>query len=220
MRVLLFDTETNGLPKSWGANPYNTANWPIVLTLAWQIWDVPADGVDATLQSKGDYLVRPADSVVWDNDAEKIHGISRAHAVAHGRSAREVFPEFVSIVRGVDLIVAHNMHFDKTVVICELVRLDSSLRMDWWPRFEYCTCENTKTLCALPPPTGRPVRPSDPYKKPKLVELYRHLYPSAPPDFPFHSAVGDTECLTQCFLELARRRLVPLPLWERSLERA
>ena len=220
MRVLFFDTETNGLPKSWHASPYNTANWPVVLTLAWQIWNVPADGAGATVVSKGDYLVQPAESVVWDSEAEKIHGIKREHAVAHGRPASEVFPEFMNIVRGVDLIVAHNVHFDKTVVICEAVRLNPSFRMDWWPRFEYCTCENTKTLCALPPPTGKPVRPSDPYKKPKLVELYRCLFPSAPADFPFHSAVGDTECLTQCFLELARRRFVPLAVWERSLERA
>jgi hypothetical protein len=53
-----------------------------------------------------------------------------------------------------------------------------------------------------------------------LVELYKCLYPTAAADFPFHSAAGDTECLTQCFLELARRRVVPLALWERSLERA
>ncbi len=218
MRVLFFDTETNGLPKSWHASPYNTANWPIVLTLAWQIWDIPSGGDGATFVSKGDYLVRPAESVVWDHEAEKIHGIKREHAVAHGRPASTVFPEFMNIVRGVDLIVAHNVQFDKTVVICEAIRLNPSFRMDWWPRFEYCTCENTKKLCALPPATSKPVRPSDPYKKPKLVELYRHLFPSAPAEFPFHSAVGDTECLTQCFLELARRHFVPLAVWERSLE--
>lgn len=220
MRVLFFDTETNGLPKAWGASPYNTSNWPVILSLAWQIWDISGDGSVASCVSKDDYLIAPPESVVWDAEAEKIHGIRRDHAVAHGRPPSVVFPEFVSIVRGVDLIVAHNVHFDKTVLLCELVRLDSSLRMDWWPRFEYCTCENTKTLCALPPANGKPGKPSDPYKKPKLVELYRCLFPSATAEFPFHSAVGDTECLTQCFLELARRRVVPLALWEKSLERA
>ena len=219
MRTLFFDTETNGLPKSWNASPYKTDNWPVILSLAWQLWDLTSDG-NMTFISKGDYLLSPASGVVWDGEAERIHGISRAHAVAHGRPSKEVLPEFVNIIRGADLIVAHNMAFDKTVLLSEMIRIDSRLVMDWWPRFEYCTCEGTKTLCALPQPVGRPVRVNDPYKKPKLVELYKHLFPERAADFPFHSATGDTECLTQCFLELLRRRVVPLTLWERGLARA
>jgi DNA polymerase-3 subunit alpha len=220
MRILFFDTETNGLPKSWHASPYRTDNWPRILTLAWQLWEHSATA-DPVLAALGDYLIAPPADIVWDAEAEKIHGISLDHARRTGRPAAEVFPEFVNIVRRADLIVAHNMAFDKTVLICELIRLSPSQSMDWWPRFEYCTCEGTKTLCALPPAPGKkPPRPSDPYKKPKLVELYRHLFPDRAADFPFHSAAGDTECLTQCFLELARRRLVPLDLWARSLVRA
>jgi DNA polymerase-3 subunit alpha len=217
MRILLFDTETNGLPKSWRASPYRTDNWPRILTLAWQLWNT-GTGTPIFVE-KGEYLIAPPADIVWDSEAEKIHGIALDHARREGRPAAEVFPDFVNRLRSVDLIVAHNMAFDKTVLICEMIRLDPALRMDWWPRFEYCTCEGTKTLCALPPPVGKPVRPSDPYKKPKLVELYRFLFPDRAADFPFHSAAGDTECLTQCFLELIRRRLVPLDLWARSLVR-
>jgi DNA polymerase III epsilon subunit-like protein len=219
MKVLLFDTETNGLPKAWRASPYDTGNWPVILTLAWQRWVVDPEG-RATFEANGSYLFCPPTSMVWDSEAEKIHNISRVHAETHGRPSSEILPEFINVVRGVDLIVAHNMQFDKTVLLCESIRINPTLRMDWWPRFEYCTCENTKTLCALPPATTKPVNPKDPYKKPKLVELYRCLFPDRAADFPFHSAEGDTECLTQCFLELARRRVVPLELWERSMDRA
>lgn len=220
MRIILFDTETNGLPKSWHASPYRTDNWPRILTLAWQMWEYNGGTDDPVQIGRGDYLITPAADIIWDEGAEKIHGITQDKATRDGRPAAEVLSEFVNIVRRADLIVAHNMAFDKTVLICEMIRLDPRLAMDWWPRFEYCTCEGTKTLCALPPPSGKPVRPSDPFKKPKLVELYRHLFPDRPADFPFHSAAGDTECLTQCFLELTRRRLVPLDLWARSLVRA
>jgi DNA polymerase-3 subunit alpha len=219
MRVLIFDTETNGLPRSWNASPYKTENWPIILTLAWQLWEVGAETPPKFLE-KDSYLFAPSESVIWDNEAETIHGISRDRALAHGVSKATALPEFVKIVRSVDLIVAHNMAFDKTVLLCELIRLDSRFVMDWWPRFEYCTCEGTKTLCALPPAGGKRINPKDPYKKPKLVELYRFLFPGNIADFPFHSAEGDTECLTQCFLELVRRRHVPLELWSRGLVRA
>lgn len=216
MRILFFDTETNGLPKSWHASPYKTQNWPAILSLAWQRWDY--DGALRFIE-KGDYLIAPPHTIVWDEGAEKIHGITRAHASTHGRRAADVFPEFVNRVRGVDLIVAHNMAFDKTVLVAELIRINPSFVMDWWPRFEYCTCEGTKTLCALPAACARP-NPRDPYKKPKLVELYKFLFPTAAADFPFHSATGDTECLVLCFNELVRRRVIPLDLWERSLVRA
>jgi DNA polymerase-3 subunit alpha len=218
MRILFFDTETNGLPKQWTASPYKIDNWPTVISLAWQRWET--NDLGPLFVDKGDYLIKPSDSIVWDSEAEKIHGISQKHANEHGRLPSEVFPEFVNIVRSVDLIVAHNIQFDKTVILAEMIRLNSRLVMDWWPRFEYCTCDGTKTLCALPPPLGKPIRPNDPYKKPKLIELYKYLFPDTSAEFPFHSAVGDTECLTQCFLELLRRRHVPLDLWERSLVRA
>ena len=136
MNNLIFDTETNGLPKSWGASPYRTDNWPRILTLAWQLWEVPGtDMSNPTLQTKGEYLIAPPADIVWDAEAEKIHGISLDRARRDGRPAATVFPEFVNIVRRADLIVAHNMAFDKTVLICELIRLDSRFAMDWWPRF-------------------------------------------------------------------------------------
>lgn len=214
MKVLFFDTETNGLPKNWRASPYDTASWPRILTLAWQRWEITENS--AVLLDKDDYLLSPPSDMVWDSEAETIHHISLSHATLHGKPSSTVLPAFVEIVRSVDLLVAHNVAFDKTVLLCELIRLDPRMNMSWWPRFEYCTCENTKTLCALPPKTAKP-NPRDPYKKPKLVELYMHLFPGASAEFPFHSAAGDTECLAQCFLELVKRRTVPLAVWERSL---
>lgn len=215
MRVLLFDTETNGLPKSWRATPYNTANWPIIISLAWQIWEITPSS--AAFVEKGSYLVKPPADVVWNEESQGIHGITQADASTNGLPAAEVFPAFVSIVRTVNLIVAHNMSFDKTVLLSELIRLNPRLAMDWWPRFEYCTCESTKTLCRLPSQQKKP-NPKDPYKRAKLVELFNYLFPSKSTDgFAFHTADGDVQCLVECFLELVRRGHLPLAIWERSL---
>ncbi len=214
MRVLLFDTETNGLPKAWKASPYDTKNWPNIISLAWQVWEVTTSG--ATQLDAGSHLVCPPTDVEWNAESETIHKISQAKARAEGRPPHEVFASFMNLVRGVHLIVAHNMNFDKTVLLAEIIRLNPRMVMDWWPRFEYCTCDNTKTLCRLPSQQKKP-NPKDPYKRPKLVELFKHLFPERVADFAFHSAEGDVQCLVECFLELVRRGHLPLDTWERSL---
>ena len=212
MRVLLFDTETNGLPKAWRAPPHQIDNWPRILSIAWKMYEMNSAGV-ATELERGYTLVKPEASTIWDADSAKIHGISREKAEAEGATAESVFTGFMNLARGAHLIVAHNIQFDKNVVLAELLRLNPRLVLNWWPRLEYCTCEGTTRIVKLP--AAKP-RPSDPYKRPKLAELYKFLF-EVDGTFDYHTAAGDTECLSQCFIALVRRRLIPFELWERSL---
>lgn len=216
MRVLLYDTETNGLPKRWNASPTDVANWPAILTIAWQIWDFSTIDVPVLVE-KAEHLVDPGPSIVWDTEAEKIHGISLEIARTEGQEPAAVFPQFVEKARTCDIVVAHNLAFDKSVVLAALYRLNPSARVDWWPRMEYCTCLNTAMLCKLPPVCKNP-KPSDPYKRPRLPELYVYLFEKQP-DSKLHSAAGDTAVLTDCFLELVRRRVVPLDRWTTACRR-
>ena len=224
MRVLLYDTETNGLPKNFRAPPHNTSNWPAILSIAWQLWDIPvpgtatAEGTAAAAAAarrleKYETLVKPDESIVWDAEAEGIHKISRERAMAEGIAASEAMDAFKTACRRAHLVVAHNLSFDKPVVFAETIRQNAGTTFEWWPRMEYCSCEGTKAVCKLP---GRRPSVSDPYKLPRLAELYTHLFGSES-TVTFHSAEGDVECLTQCFHELVRRRLVPLDVWGRFL---
>jgi DNA polymerase III epsilon subunit-like protein len=211
MRVLLFDTETNGLPKSWNAPVSRLENWPAIISIAWQIWDI--SGSSAHKISAANELVAPQESIVWDTGAMAIHGISKDHARVSGRPGSQVYSEFMDAAKSVDVIVAHNLRFDKSVVLAECYRLNASMRLDWWPRIEYCTCNNTKVLLKLP---GIRPTPHDPYKMPKLTELYKFLF-DRDATVVLHSAAGDCEALTQCFLELVRRRFIDVEPWMRSL---
>ena len=211
MRILLFDTETNGLPKNFNASPYATNNWPIIISIAWQLYNIDNTGY-RKLES-GERIVKPGDSVVWDEEAVKFHGITKERALAEGTPGSVVFPAFMKLASTANVIVAHNISFDKSVLLAELIRLNPSMTMDWWPRFEYCTCNGTTALCKLP---AKNPKPHDPYKKPRLVELWEFLFEKKA-DFEFHTAAADVECMVQCFKELVRRRLVPLDVWARSL---
>lgn len=218
MRILFFDTETNGLPKNFRAPPHDVANWPIILTIGWQLWEVVAG--EWTLLEAADRLLKPSDSVIWDTSAEAIHGITRERALAEGSTPAEVFPEIQTLMRTADVVTAHNIAFDKSVLIAEMLRLNPAGRIDWWPRLEYCSCQNTKVLCKLPSRSTKP-RPEDPYKMPKLIELYAFLFGTEPSeaDMSLHTAVGDVECLVRCFRELVRREHVPIGIWERATRR-
>lgn len=211
MRVLFLDTETNGLPKNSYALPSNIGNWPRVLQIAWQLWELV--GGSFTKLSEVSFLIQPDPEMIWDAGAEKIHKLSRDRLCAEGLPGARVFGEFRAILEHAHVVVAHNIAFDRPVILAECLRAFGGSDWKWWWQIEYCTCENTKSICKLP--SKRPSA-ADPYKRPRLQELYEFLH-GVGATFDFHNAVADTECLVQCFQKLLERRLVPVEDLERRL---
>jgi DNA polymerase-3 subunit alpha len=212
MYVLFFDTETNGLPLSKHALTSNVNNWPRIVQIAWQLLDF-ADG--GRVIERDAYIIKPEETLVWNEESAKIHGISKERALSEGHVCEQVLTAFARLAEKATVLVAHNLAFDKPVLKAEYLRLNSTDTFSWWPSHEYCTCENTKTLCKLP---SKFSKSWDPYKMPKLSELHAHLYGETAA-FNWHNAVGDVECLVSCFHELVRRRIVPLDLWLRDARR-
>ena len=211
MRILFFDTETNGLPRDRKSLTQDTRAWPHVVQIAWQLWEYSADA--ATLVNKTTHIIKPDESLAWDQGSAAIHGISRERALAEGAPGISVLDEFKAIASTVNVLVAHNIAFDKPVLRASYYRINPSEDFDWWPGVEYCTMEGSKMLCKLP---TRYAKPGDPYKYPKLSELVSYLHGSSD-GYAFHSADADVECLRVCFDELVRRKVVPFDLWLRTL---
>ena len=86
---LIFDTETTGLPKRWGAPISDTDNWPRCIQIAWQLHDDMGKLIEHQ-----DYLVKPEGFNI-PYDAERIHGISTELAEAEGISLAEVLEKFI-----------------------------------------------------------------------------------------------------------------------------
>lgn len=203
MRFIFFDTETNGLPLQRHAAFSDVKNWPQIVQIAWQIWEYTGS---PTCVKRVNYIVKPSDDIVWDKESAAIHGISHERACAEGVPGSVCFAQFVVDASGCDMIVAHNLAFDKPVVLCELHRLAIGIPPNWWPSLEYCTMEKTRYVCKLP---NKIVKPSNPYKYPRLGELYSFLFGKAP-DARLHSADQDVDVLVCCFNELLNRRVVTL----------
>jgi DNA polymerase III epsilon subunit-like protein len=215
MKILFFDTETNGLPKDRRAIPQQIDAWPRILQLAWALVDIQENGTMNVCDARS-VILNPGD-IQWNSESAAIHGITQARVQSEGIPPNHALEQMKTLMQQAHVLVAHNMAFDKPILRAEYYRLDPSESFDWWTSYEYCTMESTKYLCKLPFANGRPGKPSDPYKLPKLVELHKYLFGN-PGDYVFHDALNDVQCTIACFRELLVRRLVvPFDQWARAL---
>ncbi|TBX70642.1 DNA polymerase III subunit alpha [Flavobacterium silvisoli] len=189
---LIFDTETTGLPKRWGAPISDADNWPRCIQIAWQLHDAMGNLIEHQ-----DYLVKPEGFNI-PYDAERIHGISTELAEAQGVSLAEVLGKFNAALSKAKFIVGQNVGFDVNIMGCEFYRLGVNSPMVSMPVLDTCT-EVTAELLKLPGGRGGK------FKLPTLTELHGYLFNE--PFAEAHNATADVEATTRCFLELIRREI-------------
>jgi DNA polymerase III epsilon subunit-like protein len=187
MKILFFDTETTGLPRDWKVSAREgPCNYPDIVSLAWILMDE-----DKTVIQSNYSLVKPQGWIIPD-DAVAIHGITHEKAVEQGKALAEVLADFWKAHEIADMVVAHNLKFDRNVVWgATRWRLDQE-PPEWKPYF--CTMNASIRMCSLPAPSGRGL------KFPKLSELYEHLH-RVPPQADLHNAMEDTRILAACFFK-------------------
>jgi DNA polymerase-3 subunit alpha len=199
-KLLLLDTETNGLPKNRFA-PISVADaYPAILQLSWSLFTLT--GNEMTHEHSRDITVALDPSVAWDTGAAAVHGISETVARS-GTSPINAFTELSDVMAKSDIIVAHNLSFDKPVI--RAAAYACGLR-NLWPDTikEFCTMRFSRDLCKLPA-----MRP-DAFKLPKLNELHSFLY-GHPYDVSgnvLHTSKSDVDCLAKCLSMLFKKGLV------------
>jgi DNA polymerase III epsilon subunit-like protein len=204
MKVLYFDTETNGLPKVRGGSDTDVKNHPEAVEIAWQIWE------NGVLVKRRSALIRPDPSIVWDAGSAAIHKIFKPFALANGTPGADVFEEFKADCRTCDAIVAHNLAFDLPVVKCACLRLwPADSDFSWLPAKQICTMKLTIGVCKLPFVNSKFPRREGDYKQPRLAELHRFLF-SDEGSYEAHRAASDVDCLVACSNELMRRNILVL----------
>ena len=189
---LIFDTETTGLPKRWGAPISDTDNWPRCVQIAWQLHDDMGKIV-----SHEDYLIKP-DGYNIPYEAEQIHGISTALAEQNGVPIELVLEKLNNALSQTKFIVGQNLGFDVNIMGCEFFRYGIESLLTKLPILDTCT-EVTAKMLKLP--GGKGGR----FKLPTLTELHQHLF-----NIPFaeaHNATADVEATSRCFFELIRREV-------------
>ena len=216
-RILILDTETNGLPSNRFAPPSQWDAYPAILQLSWVVYTVEEGGRQLGLpEINRDIGIALHPSIPWNAGAAAVHGLSESEG-RRGTPAAEALTELAAALRSVDVVVAHNLSFDKPVIraaaYAEAERGGPSELRSIWPTSiaEFCTMRNLRDIVRIPSPYYVNAAPGEQkWKAPKLNEvyswLYGHVYDVS--GATLHSARSDTHCLSQVLAGCLRRGVI------------
>lgn len=192
--VILFDTETNGLPKDYKAPASAGDNWPRLVQLAWVVYDDQGELIE-----QGSRIIRPAGFTI-NPEAAAIHRITQERAEKEGQPLAAVLEEFLEAFNTARVVAGHNViGFDKNVVGSEFIRT-GVLRVANTPEW-ICTMKASTPVCKIPGKFG--------FKWPTLSELYRHLFQEDLVEA--HDALVDVKATARCFWTLVDRGVIKIP---------
>jgi DNA polymerase-3 subunit epsilon len=180
MKLLIFDTETTGLPVKKLSAEKEPNNWPHIVSISW----VVIDSLTNEILTQQNFVVKPTDWYI-PIDSTAIHGISHELAERTGHPLSFVITKFLS--EEYDALVAHNIEFDMNVLI-HAIKWDLSLDIPLFPK-QVCTMKLSKNICKLQGNFG--------YKYPKLKELYFHAFQILPFEAKLHNSMYDVLILTE-----------------------
>ena len=208
MKVLVFDTETTGLPKEKNASIYKTELWPHIIQLSYIVYCSDENNL---LTVEDDYI-KISDNVNIEEASQTIHQITREKLNKDGITINEALNKFNNWAEKCDLLVGHNVSFDKRMVIVEGIR--NKIRTNI--QDTYCTMKQSTEICKIERefPDGTKY-----FKYPSLSELYKHLFNKIPKNT--HNALIDILICMRCFckIELNKdisriNRTIRVMLWE------
>ena len=181
MRLLIFDTETTGLPKTRSPATEGPNNWPHIVSMSWLIID------DGVIVKQRNYIVKPEGWTI-PLESTKIHGITTLQAHAEGEPLLKVVSEFMSEV--FDGIVAHNVDFDYNVLM-NAIRWDVGMEFNGFSKPLFCTMKLSTKECGLLNGWGT-------LKFPSLKELYYNIFKRYPDITRLHGSLYDVTVLCEC----------------------
>ena len=169
-------------------------------------------------------VLRLPEGETMDPGSEAVHKISLAKT--QGRTKRvinpktgeemmtfnpeihEVLIEFMKDFEKADVIVAHNLHFDRNMLLAEMDRLRTRPGFEMFEEFiqnlyankkEFCTGKFGADVCQI---SAVNKMGKEYYKMPKLNALYTHLFGYAPDESKLHDALMDVVICMRCFYKI------------------
>jgi DNA polymerase III epsilon subunit-like protein len=203
--ILVFDTETTGL------FPKTGTEYPYILQLSFILFDTQTKKI---LHAFNRYIKTP-DNVVVSPFITNLTGITKEMCDS-GVNIVAALHEFYRAYKLCDVIVAHNISFDRQMIEVEIIRNYSTLSLTipaiafmFNPTYnslenkhQSCTMAMGKNICNILTPCKN--NPANSYKKnPKLDELYEKLFDSKIPNA--HDALYDTIACLKCYLKILHK---------------
>ena len=232
VKILVFDTETTGVPPPTPGTNWQEKErfdtqlldtqsineewnqmidiWPSIIQLSYIVYDSESPDNSIIINK---YIDIP-DNIVISEGSIAVHHITREKIASEPPENRatitESIREFMEYVKSSDIVVGHNVQFDRKMVIAELIRLSKEANL---PQIEdmmddskfECTMIETTPICKLKrkieyidKKTGK----QNVYykiKSPKLSEAYQFFFGYEPSGEALHDAIIDVVVCLRVF---------------------
>jgi len=190
MLILFLDTETTGLPEGKNISLYQTQKWPYVIQLSYIIFDTEVNEVVHTFDS----VIKLDDSVEISEKSISMHGVTRERSQTEGVNMKGALEELNNNLKTIDLVVGHNISFDKQIMIVENIRNNV---FSLFPKKRlFCTMKEYKEYCDI----KKERQDGTIYAKyPTLCELYEKLFGTKPDNL--HNSYVDVLVCARCYMQ-------------------
>jgi DNA polymerase III alpha subunit (gram-positive type) len=207
--IMVFDVETTGLLPKRDVISKDISSCPYILQLSFIVYDVTTKKTMRIFDS----YVNIDDSIVVSKKITEITGIVKDTCKAIGNPIEEIMTEFYKEYMKCNTIIAHNINFDKEMIMIEIIRnnkkmielgceVPSLLFNNTFNHIEnkklYCTMLSGTKQCEI---LKESIDKKRVYKKiPKLSELYFKLFDVIPDGL--HNSLVDTKVCLRCYLQM------------------
>lgn len=221
--VLVFDTETTGLPPTHNKKfveltLLNANEFPYIVQLSYIIFNTKTNKI--IFQS--DNILQLPDGVVNTIGSTKIHGLTDEMCRIQGVDRNSEIIKFMEHIGNVKTIVCHNTSFDFLIIKSELVRFlnlaiasnnvnNKKIHTILLNTLQYkdkhnsfCTMHKTKNVCRLWHINKQSQKrwkgrcgDENEFKWPKLSELHEHLFNVTPKNL--HNSFNDVIICFRCY---------------------
>lgn len=204
MKIIVFDTETTGLPKTRVLTTGLVNLWPYIVQLSYLIYDVN----EKELVKIRDFIIKIPYNIEISQESTKLHGITNDISYSQGTNIENIIEEFMKDLNECDYIIGHNIEFDVNMIKAELIRLNMSIDrnmnlyynylefMTTCKKF-YCTMQESVDLCAIKQTNKQG---KEYFKYPKLIELHQKLFNTSPKGL--HNSLNDILICLRCFYRM------------------
>ena len=189
--VLVFDVETTGLlPKDPAPG-----NIPYIIQFSFALYDMIEKRVVDTYDQ---YICIPS-TVVLKPEITKLTGVTRDILEEKGVDIRDALEAFYEAYQKADILVAHNMEFDHTMIMMEASVHFPELAKALGSEFKkptYCTMKQGTDICQIRRTNSRGVY----YKQPRLAELHQFFFGTIPEGL--HNSMVDVLVCLKCYMKM------------------
>ena len=194
MKVIVFDTETTGLPEDYNAPVSNSSKWPYIIQLSYIVFNTETKEVLDFV----DRIIRLDPAVYISPESINVHKITQERSQEEGVRIEDALAEFAESLVDVDVLVGHNILFDKRMLMAEFHRIGmrNCLYKKGLAIPEYCTMKRNTDRCQLP--TVNKKTGEIYFKYPTLSELHFNLFKTVPKGT--HNAIVDVMVCLRCFV--------------------